>query len=139
MCVEVGDYEMCDADLYRLFSGEDIVMADGHHLQASFEGSYSDEYTALCRRHNHMDICLENIVDLYAAPHDCIMIANHWHCRDEMINAWRTGCMEVDDHEVCGPHMIQVVLQGCIDIDDDWVCPTAVGTKHSGYNSNNNN
>ena len=64
------------------------------------------------------------------------MFAGEWLCQDEMVHAWKEGCVEVNGHRICGPKMVDSVLQSCVEIDHDWVCPTAVGTKHGGYHNN---
>jgi len=45
-----------------------------------------------------MEFCLENILDLYETPHDCVMFADEWLCQDEIVHAWKEGCIEVRGH-----------------------------------------
>ena len=106
---------------------------DGHHLKSHFATAHHDPHSALCREHEGMQFCLENILDLYEAPHDCVMFADEWICQDEMVHSWKEGCIIMNGDEFCGPSMIDIVLQSCIEQDEDWVCPTAVGTKTTGY------
>ena len=65
------------------------------------------------------------------------MILNEWHCRDQMYESWKQGCITLGVHEVCGNDMVDVVLQGCVELGEtaEWTCPTAVGTKHGGYDN----
>lgn len=136
MCVNVGEYEVCGEDLFHLFHGEPVHMHDDYELIADFPTSHVDRHSALCREHDGIEFCLENILDLYQAPHDCVMFAGEWLCQDEMVHAWKEGCVAINHHEVCGPTMVEAVLQSCVDIDHDWVCPTAVGTKGTHYHNN---
>ena len=133
MCIGFGIYNVCNDDLVGLFHGDRVSMHDGHHLVADFPTPHHDHHSALCREHEEMEFCLENILDLYDVPHDCVMFAGEWLCQDELVHAWKEGCIDVTGHELCGPDMIDVVLQGCLDLDNEWVCPTAVGTKRGGY------
>lgn len=128
MCIDVEPYHICGLDMHRLFHGEEVEMKDGPILKADFATPVYDRHSALCRIHEDIEFCLENILDLYQPPHDCVMFAGEWLCQEEMVHAWKEGCVEVDDHQVCGKDMVDVVLQSCIDIDNDWICPTAVGT-----------
>lgn len=133
-CVDVERYNICNQDLIDLFKGDPISMNDGRSFIAEFpKGKHGKRFSGLCRHHEGLDICLENIVDLYKQPHDCVMYADEWICQDDMIHAWKEGCIVVDDNTICGPTAIEVVLQMCVDIQDEWICPTAVGTKHAGY------
>ena len=80
MCVMIDGYKICDKELFELFRGDNIEMHDGHHLVADFPTAHHDPHSALCREHEQMEFCLENILDLYDAPHDCVMFANEWIC-----------------------------------------------------------
>ena len=112
-------------------------MHDGHELVADFPTLHNDRHSALCRMHEGIDFCLENIIDLYSPPHDCVMFSGEWLCQDDMIHAWKEGCVEINDHTICGNTMVEAVLQSCVDIDHDWICPTAVGTKNIHYHNQN--
>ena len=63
------------------------------------------------------------------------MLLEDWHCRDQMYDSWKHGCIDVGLHHACGDDMVDVVLQGCVELgpDNEWICPSAVGTKHGGY------
>ena len=124
---------MCEEELAGLFRGERVTMHDGHRLVADFPKPHHDHHSALCREHEEMEFCLENILDLYEVPHDCVMFDGEWLCQDEIVHGWKEGCIDANDRNLCGPDMIDVVLQGCLDLEDQWVCPTAVGTKRGGY------
>ena len=66
MCIDIEDYHVCDVDLLNLFHGEQVVMHDGHKLLADFvKKSTEDHHSALCREHEGIEFCLENILDLY--------------------------------------------------------------------------
>ena len=137
LCVNVEKYHICNDNLHKIFLGEPVKMDDGHILQGEFATAHQDKHSGLCRHHEGFDICLENIIDLYTQPHDCVTYADEWICQDEMIHAWKEGCVHVAEQNICGRTAIEVVLQMCIDINDDWICPTAVGTKHAGYHEKN--
>ncbi len=64
-CVTIGEYELCGLDMFRLFHGEHITMADGHELVPDFPTAHVDHHSALCRTHQDIEFCLENILDLY--------------------------------------------------------------------------
>ena len=80
MCVDVNHYQICDHELYDLFNGEDVIAHDGHHFSTHFSSPYHDTNSALCREHEGMEFCLDNIVDLYEPTHDCIKYADEWIC-----------------------------------------------------------
>ncbi len=63
------------------------------------------------------------------------MFSGQWLCQDEMVHAWKTGCVSIANHDVCGNDMVDAVLQSCVDIDHDWICPTAVGTRNTNYHN----
>ena len=130
-CIDAHPYKICGLDMHRLFHGEEVAMHDGHLLKADFATPIYDRHSALCRTHDGIEFCLENILDLYQPPHDCVMFAGEWLCQEEMVHAWKEGCVDVDHHTACGKDMVDVVLQSCIDINENWVCPTAVGTQHN--------
>ena len=111
-------------------------MHDGQSLIADFAKPEDDHHSSLCREHDGIEFCLETILDMYQAPHDCVMFGEEWICQDEMIHGWKEGCLEVNSHQLCGSSMVDLVLQNCIDIESKWVCPTAIGTKRTGYNNN---
>ena len=77
-------------------------MTDGHTLVADFATAQLDSHSALCREHHDLEFCLENILDLYKPPHDCVLFADEWVCRDEMVEAWKEGCIDVAHHHLCG-------------------------------------
>ena len=131
LCVDINSYHVCGIDLYNLFHGEGVIMHDGHSLLADFATPDYDHHSALCRMHKDIEFCLENVLDLYKPPHDCVMFAGDWICQDEMVHAWKEGCIEIHGHTLCGQEMVDVVLQGCVDLDHEWVCPTAIGTMHA--------
>lgn len=134
MCAEVGHYDICGEELYDLFRGDDIIMSDGHVIKSSFPSAHrADVHSDICRKHEGIEFCLEDIEDLYSVPHDCMMIAGEWLCQDTMLHAWKFGCVEVNHHRLCGTDMMDTVLQSCVEIDRDWVCPTAVGTRGGHY------
>ena len=137
MCLDIGDYNVCDRDMHRLFHGETVHMDDGHEFVADFPTADHYRHSGLCRTHQDIEFCLDNILDLYSAPHDCVMFAGEWLCQDEMVHAWKTGCVSIAHHEVCGNTMVDAVMQSCVDVDSDWICPTAVGTRNISYNQNN--
>ena len=85
--------------------------------------------------HQGVEFCKQQLAQLYDAPHDCVMLLDDWHCRDSMYESWKQGCIEVGPHHACGDDMVDVVLQGCVELgpDNEWICPSAVGTKHGGY------
>ena len=80
MCVDVNQYHVCDHDLYDLFAGENVITHDGHHLAVDFATPHHDPHSALCREHEGMEFCLEDILELYEAPHDCVKFADEWIC-----------------------------------------------------------
>mmetsp|Transcript_23665 Transcript_23665/g.29308 ORF Transcript_23665/g.29308 Transcript_23665/m.29308 type:complete len:89 (+) Transcript_23665:1105-1371(+) len=81
MCVNVEHHKICNVDLMNLFHGKPVQMHDGHTFLAEFPTAKThDKFSRLCRHHEGFDICLENIVDLYKQPHDCIMFADEWIC-----------------------------------------------------------
>lgn len=80
MCVDINGYKICDQQLYDLFDGKQVVTHDGHHLESHFATAHHDPHSALCRENEGMQFCLENILDLYEAPHDCVMFADEWIC-----------------------------------------------------------
>lgn len=65
MCVTIGDYEVCNADLVNLFHGEQIKMDDGHAMHADFPRPHYNYHTALCRHHEGEDYCLEDVLGMY--------------------------------------------------------------------------
>ncbi len=138
-CADIGNYAVCGLDMYNLFHGEPVKMSDGHDLIAEFPTAEHDPHSGLCRKHQDIEFCLENILDLYKAPHDCVMFSGEWLCQDEMVHAWKTGCVSIANHDVCGNDMVDAVLQSCVDIDHDWICPTAVGTRSTNYHNSSAN
>lgn len=111
MCAEVGHYNICDKDLYDLFHGEDVMMSDGHHLDVSIPSEHRrGAHDDICRRHEGIEFCMDNILDLYSQPHDCVMFSGEWLCQDTMIHAWKSGCVVLNNHKICGPDMIDSVL-----------------------------
>ena len=65
MCVDINDYHVCGLDMFNLFHGEEVSMRDGHILKADFATPVHDHHSALCRKHEGIEFCLENILDLY--------------------------------------------------------------------------
>lgn len=84
MCVDVGKYEVCGHELFSLFQGEKIHMKDGHELVADFSMgaavSHHDNHSGMCRTDGKETYCLENVMELYQPPHDCVMFAGEWIC-----------------------------------------------------------
>lgn len=73
MCVKINDYEICDLNLYSLFAGDELVMTDGQRLLAHFADDHS--HSNLCRDDPEgNEYCLDEILDLYEPPHDCLKI-----------------------------------------------------------------
>ena len=132
MCLPVNHTTVCGSELYQLFHGESLQTADGRLLVPEFS-TVGKDLSRMCRTHQGVEFCRDDISELYEQPHDCVMLAGEWHCQDEMHDAWKEGCITVGAHEACGADMVEIILQGCIELDHDWVCPTAVGTKHGGY------
>ena len=126
MCMAIGDYDVCDADLHRLFHGEQVVLEDGYKIVADFD---RPGYDSLCREYGGEEKCLDDIFDLYEAPHDCVMFDGNWLCQDEIVYFWKEGCVELYGQRLCGHTMMDIVLQQCATIDGTQICPTAVGTK----------
>ena len=114
-------------------------MPDGHKLVADFATSEVDHHSALCREYLESNefnyYCLEDVLAMYQAPHDCVMFDGEWLCQDDMVHAWKEGCIELKGASHCGPDMVEIALQGCIELDNELVCPTAVGTKRKGYSN----
>ena len=110
MCVNINQYHVCGTDLYSLFHGEEVAMHDGHRIKAEFATPFYDHHSALCRRHDGIEFCLENILDLYKPPHDCVKFDGEWICQDEMVHAWKEGCIDVNGRVICGPTMVDIVL-----------------------------
>ena len=54
-----------------------------------------------------------------------------------MFESWKGGCIDVGEYHACGKDMVDVVLQGCVELgpNAEWICPSAVGTKHGGYDN----
>ena len=84
MCVDVANHQVCGHELYALFHGDDVVMHDGHNLTADFASEHHDPHSDLCRRHMGIEYCLSTILDLYSAPHDCVMFGGEWLCQKQM-------------------------------------------------------
>lgn len=133
--IVVKDHPVCNGDLYDLFGGNHVEVK-GNHFQAEFSTPDLD-HGEQCRDHQGVEFCKEQITELYQEPHDCVMILDEWHCRDQMYESWKKGCVEIGPHHACGVDMVDIVLQGCVELghNAEWICPTAVGTKHGGYNN----
>ena len=80
MCVDIQDYHICGPDLLSLFHGEEVTMHDGQSLIADFAKPEYDHHSSLCREHDGIEFCLETILDMYQAPHDCVMFGEEWIC-----------------------------------------------------------
>ena len=89
-------------------------MHDGHKLHANFATEKEDRHSALCRDQKGNQFCLEQILDMYQAPHDCVKIGGEWLCQDELVHAWKEGCIDIHEYRFCGPEMVDLVLQECI-------------------------
>lgn len=132
-CVRVHDYEICGEEMYELFQGDPVFTHAGHQLVAEFANAHHDDCSGMCRTHEGIKFCVNDILELYQPPHDCVMFADVWMCRDEIVLGWKSGCVVINEKEICDGSMVDVALQGCVDVDNEWICPTAVGTKHTGY------
>ena len=109
-CIVIHDHDICEEDLVDLFHGEHIPLSNGASIHANFQQVHGSHYGEMCRMHQGVDFCLENIHDLYEQPHDCVMLGGDWKCQDQMFEAWKTGCIEINHHDVCGEDMVDVVL-----------------------------